>query len=487
MRHLFQPALTHLKRFTSAAAIASILLAAASPAHASLRLIRDSEIEKTLRIYSDPIFKKAGLTPSSITMYIVNEEAINAFVMGGSNIFINTGLILQAEKPEMLIGVIAHETGHISGGHLVRTTSEVERAQMQALLGTLLGAAAMAGGAGDVGAAVISANQNLAMRSLYSFTRSNEQSADQAALTYLDELGISSKGMLDMFEILRKLEYRKGGSDIDPYMRTHPLSKERIMHIRNHVEQSPVPADAIPASFSELHQRMLGKLEGFLHDPQRVIDRYPSDQTSVRARYARAVAYHRMIDHAKAIAEVDALLATAPNDPYFNELKGQILFESGKIAEARAAYSKAVDLLPLDPLIRAELGKVLVASEKPEDLPAAIGALEFSTSADRRNPSAWRLLATAYGRSGMMGQSHLALAEEALLLNHPEQALAQLDIADNHISVGSTAALRAQDLRQEALERKKNKDKKDGLFIAPISSNHSPDNAVDHPLGRDRF
>jgi predicted Zn-dependent protease len=262
-----------------------------------------------------------------------------------------------------------------------------------------------------------------------------------------------------MFEILRKQEYRKIGSDSDPYTRTHPLSKERIMHMRNHIAQSSIPSGTVPEEYKQLQQRMLGKLEGFLEDPKRVLELYPPSNNSVRAHYARAVAYHRQIEPDKAIAEIDALLAQSPDDPYFNELKGQILFESGQIGAAREAYTKAVQLLPDAPLIRAELGRVLLASEQQADLPGAIRALEYSTSADKRNPSAWRLLATAYGRDGRLGQSHLALAEEAILLNKPEQAITQLDIANNHILVGSPAQLRAQDLRQQALKLKKDKDK----------------------------
>ncbi|MCH2546145.1 MAG: M48 family metalloprotease [Alphaproteobacteria bacterium] len=458
MQHFFKARLSH-KKILSALSLSVFAISLLSSTANAAGLIRDSEIEHTLRSYSEPIFQRAGLTPSSISLYIVNDPSINAFVMGGSNIFINTGLLMQSETPEMVIGVIAHETGHIAGGHLVRTTNEVERAQLQALLGTLLGAAAMGAGAGDVGAAVMSGSQNIAMKNMYSFTRANEEAADQAALHYMDAIGISASGMLQMFEILRKQEYRKIGADSDPYIRTHPLSKERIMHIRNHVNQSPIASGTAPSHYTEMQDRLLGKLEGFLEDPSRVIQKYPLSDTSVKARYARAVAYHRLIEPDEAIAEMDALLTKNPDDPYFNELKGQILFESGRLEPAREAYSKAVQLMPDAPLIRTEYGRVLLASENKNDLPAAIRALEYASSADKKNPQAWRLLATAYGRDGRLALSHLALAEEAVLINKPDQAIGQLDIANNHILVGSPAQLRAQDLRRQALKLKKDKKK----------------------------
>lgn len=453
MQHLFTPLRRHLARL---AVMAIVVVLCLSPIPASAKgLVRDAEIERILRLYSDPIFQASGLTPSSINIYIVNDPAINAFVMGGSNVFLNTGLILASETPDMLLGVIAHETGHIAGGHLVRTTSEVEAAQLRTMLGYLLGAAAMAGGAGDVGAAVMTANQHITMRGLYSFTRANEQAADQSALNVLDQLNISANGMMELFEILRKQEYRKVGSDADPYTRTHPLSKERINHIRNHVKASGIPVGQVPEQFKTLHARMLGKLEGFLDEPTRVLNRHPVEDSGVRARYARAVAYHRLVDTDRAIEEMDALIAEQPDDAYFHELKGQILFENGRLAASQESYQRAVDILPNAPLIRVELGRVLLSHDNPQYLPQAIGHLEYATSADKRNPRAWRLLATAYGRDGQMAQSHLALAEEALLLNKPDDALQQLEMAKRHIEIGSTANLRADDLRKAALQLQK--------------------------------
>lgn len=451
MQYLFTCKLRLATRlFSSLLMVACALITL--PAQAA-SLIRDAEIERTLRLYSDPVFEAAGLTPSSINMYIVQDDTINAFVMGGSNIFLNTGLIMKTEEPGMLIGVIAHETGHIAGGHLVRNASAMEKARLQALISQLLGAAAVASGAGDAGAAIMSAGQHTAMRGMLAYTRGNEQAADQAALTILDKLKISASGMMETFEILRKFETRKVG-DPDPYTLTHPLSKDRIMHMRNHVEESTIPAGAVPEGFDVLHERMLGKLEGFLQPPEQVLARYAEDD-SLRARYARAIARYRNANTEQAVAEIDALLAEMPDDPYFYELKGQTLFEGGEIERARMAYEKAIELLPDSALIRTELARSLLAEPTPEHVQQAIRHLEFATSADTENPSAWRLLATAYGRHNRLDLSHLALAEEALLLNKPDQAITQLEVARQYIADGSPADLRAGDLQQEAAKRQK--------------------------------
>lgn len=417
-------------------------------------LIRDAEIEHTLRAYSDPIFEAAGLTPSAINIYIVNDNAINAFVMGGSNVFINTGLILKTESPEMLIGVLAHETGHIAGGHLIKTMDALERAKMQALISSLVGAAAMAGGAGDVGAAIMSAGQHSATRNMLSHSRSNERAADQAALRILDQLKISASGMLETFELLRRQETRKLGNP-DPYAVTHPLSTERISHMRAHISQSDIPEGQAPASFDEMHQRMLGKLEGFLLPPDQVLGQYPSSNQTIRAHYARAVAYHRQAQVDRAVAELEPLIAASPSDPYYHELKGQILFESGRVQDALAAYEKAAELAPDSALIRTEVARALLSGEPGEpEVNEAIQHLQIATTTDKKNPSTWRLMATAQGRSGRMDLSHLALAEEALLLGEPERALKQLDIAKGHIKPYSPASLREKDLRQAAAKLK---------------------------------
>lgn len=449
------------RRFTLTALCFAACFTTSNGAQA-ISLIRDAEIEHTLRAYSSPIFEKAGLTPSSISLYIVNDPAINAFVMGGSNIFVNTGLIMQCPRPEMIIAVLAHETGHISGGHLVRSVQAAEKAQIQAVLGYLLGAAAIAGGAGDAGMAILSGGQNLALRGMITHTRSNEQAADNTALSILDQLGISASGMLETFEILRKQEKLQiGNSSSDPYLRTHPLNTDRIMQVRNHVEQSSIPAGTVPANFVTLHERMLGKLEGFLGEPADVLNRYGESDTSVRASYARAVAYFRQAKIDKAVAQMEKLIAQSPNDPYFHELKGQILFEGSRISYAAESYKKAVELLPSASLIRVEYARALIALEDNTNLTEAIHNLEAAASnGERENASLWRLLATAYGRSGKMGLSHLALAEEALALNNPEMTLKQLELAAPDIGLATPAYLRAEDLRAQAKDRQKELKKK---------------------------
>lgn len=415
-------------------------------------LIRDTEIESTLREFVTPILKAASLEPESVSLFIVNDSSINAFVAGGSNIFIHTGLILASDDPSMLIGVLAHEVGHIAGGHLARGTEALQNAQLGTIIGYVIGAAAALGGGGEAGSAVMSASQQLAQRQLLSFTRMNEQSADQAALQYLESIGISPAGLLELMEKLRIREtiYRK---QLDPYALTHPLSKERIAHIRGHLLQHDSKDKTLPTETTLKHQRMHAKLTGFLNTPETVLQRYDASDSSVSAHYARAIALHRLSMTDAAIEEMDMLLAKSPNDPYFLELKGQILAESGKEPQALEFYKQALKQLPNAPLLLAEYGRLLLAKSPPNTI-AALKYLKQANLLDRNHITTWTLLGQVYKQIGNEGQSALAYAEAALLTNQLDEALRYIDRALSLLSKDSPARLRAEDLQAEVIRLK---------------------------------
>jgi len=440
-----------LRKFFLFSVLTLTWLMAATPAHAA-SLIRDTEIEQTLRDYSTPLLRAANLTPENVRIFIVNDPAINAFVFGGSNIFIHTGLILAAEDPSMLIGVIAHEIGHIAGGHLARGSEAVENAQISSILGYVLGAAAAIGGGGEAGGAIMRASQQLTQRNLLSFTRMNEQSADQAALNYLDSTDISASGLLDLMEKLRTRETIYKGH-IDAYAMTHPLSKERIAHIRGHLLGSKIPEKQVPNALIPMHQRMVAKLKGFLEAPDVTLNRYPQTDQSVFARYARAIAYHRQAATTPALKEIDSLLAEAPNDPYYIELKGQILAESGLNKEALSYYHKTTELLPDAPLLSSEYGRLLLA-QKPPKIDEAQRYLKKSSLQDPTNGMTWQLLGQSYSLLGEDGQSSLAYAEAAMLSGSLDETLRQLARALEKLPKSSPARLRAEDLQAEAIRMK---------------------------------
>lgn len=436
--------------------LGSLIFSLASPAQA-ISLIRDTETEQLIRDYSNPIFRAAELDPDTIRIFIVNDSAINAFVAGGANMFVHTGLILASERPEVLMGVIAHETGHIAGGHLARGTEALEDAQLSTILSYVLGAAAGLAGGGEAAAGILSAGQHVAQRNLLSFTRVNEQAADQAALKYLDETNISAAGLLELMERLRTRE-TVYNQNIDPYALTHPLSKERIAHIRGHLLQQGEKGGKISPAIQKRHERVLGKLRGFLQNPQTVLNYRASD--SVSDQIARVVAYHRLSQTSAALKGINALLLREPNNAYWIELKAQILSESGREAEALPLYRKASILKPESGLLRTYYAKMLLATDK-SNASKAVAELRKASQQDRTNPLTWRLLGQAEAALGQDGNAALAYAEAALLNNNSDLARRYASEALEKLQKASPALLRAQDVREEAIRLQKEKAKRE--------------------------
>ncbi len=415
-----------------------------------IRTVRDAEIERTLERMSAPIFSAAGLSDGAVELFLIQDKALNAFVIG-RNMAFHTGLLIALEDPEELLGVIAHEAGHIAGGHGVRTGAAVETASGAAILSTILGVAAIAAGAGQAGAAIFAGGQTIAQRGFLKYTRGQESSADQAAVTYLESARIDPGGMLETLERLKARELVTL-SGRDPYVYSHPLSQERIMSLRNRVANSPARGKKADGETAYWHQRMRAKLKGFLLVPSRVLREIPDDGSEY-ALLARAVAYHRSPDPRAALATVDRLIALRPNDAYYMELKGQILFEGGFAREAVAPLRRAVALAPDEALILSALGKALLASNDPAVNIEARDVLRESTRRDRFDSTAWRLLAQAEGRLGNEQAASLAAAEHQVMTGREKVAARHAKKVQASAPEGSPAWIRASDILAE-IERR---------------------------------
>jgi predicted Zn-dependent protease len=424
------------------ALMAGALLHAPSAEARNIGLIRDAEIEATLRMYLAPILDAAGIGADSVRIYIVNDDQLNAFVAGGMNLFLNTGLIMRSEDPAQLIGVMAHETGHIAGGHLTRVPMAQRKATAEMILATVLGAATAVVGAPALGTAIIAGGSTYAQQGLMRFSRSQEQAADQAAVTYLDRAGIPSTGLAEFFKILDNqnvLAVSRG----NPFLQSHPLTRERMQFVEQHAAAS---ADlTIPPAWIEAHAVMVAKLRAFLQDPRDVLRSYQNDD-SLAARYARAIAHYRLPDLPLALTEIDALIAEHPDNPYFRELKGQMLFENGQIAAAIPPYREAVRLDKDSALLRIGLAQALIESGDPAAVAEAAGQLEDALAREPTNAGGWRLLGIAQGRDGQEGLSDIAFAEYALLINKPDDARLYARRAENKIVANDPAWLRLQDI-----------------------------------------
>ena len=434
--------------------VAALLLAAAAPAPgASGRtLITDTEIESTIRDLADPLLDAAGLDAGSVRILVIGSDDLNAFVAGGQNLFVFTGLIMRTGSPGQLSGVLAHEIGHIASGHLARTSVAVEDASVAAMLGLVLGTtAAVISGRADAAAAVVQGTTSALRSSLFAYSRTQEAAADQAAVRLLDATGQSARGYV---EFLRILEAEFSAVTGRPtFATTHPPTPDRIAFAEQHLATSP-HSDASPRpGLVRRHARMVAKLRGFLLPPERTFRLYPASDRSVAARYARAIATFRKSGIEPALALVDELIAGHPRDGYFRELKGQFLFESGRPGQAVAAYREALDLLEIS-------GPVPASSLEMARAELALGSAEADRSARRRlervvrsrpeSAVAWRQLAIAQGRTGARGLAALSLAEEALLGNRRAEAVGFAERAQHALPEGSPGWVRAEDIMYAA-------------------------------------
>lgn len=417
-----------------------------------LPLIRDAEIEGLLRLYTRPIFKAAGINPKAVKVYIINDPRINAFVAGGQRIFVNTGLLLESDTPNETIGVLAHETGHIAGGHLARMGVEIESANYTAIIGMLLGLATIAGGiaagnaeAAQAGQGIMAGTQGLAQRNFLTYARGMEASADQAALRYLNATGQSAKGMIKLFDKLAR-ENLVVLANADPYVMSHPMPMERISTLEESAKKSPYYETKDSPALSLRHDLAKAKIIGYSGGPQAVMQRYPTSDQSMPARYARAIALFRKGDIRNALPIIDGLIAELPQNPYFWELKGEALLENGRAAEALAPVRKALELLPKNGLIQILAAQALIDTEKPTNATEAVKLLRQAQRSEGDTPQTYMLLARAYAQTGDIARAELATAESALLRGDKKLALEKAKSAQGRFKTGTPEWIRANDV-----------------------------------------
>ena len=408
-------------------------------------LLRDAEIETNLRLLADPIFEAAGLDAASIRIFIVNDNSLNAFVAGGQNLFLNSGLLIRTETPDELAGVIAHETGHIVGGHLSRARIALANAGTQTILGTLLGLAAAVAGAPQLGIAALAGGLTFAQSGFLKFSRGQEQAADQAAVRLSADLHRSPEGLLNFFEILNSDDMRISGR-ANPWLQTHPLTGSRIDFLRYQVSRSPYKDDKITGPAVERHDRMRAKLDAFLSDPAAALKRWQGDD-SVAGRYATSIALYRIPRLDEALAKIHSLIADYPKDPYFRELEGQMLYENGRVVEARQPYREALRLLPGSALLKFGLAKSLIDSDQRADLEEARQQLVDATVTEPENAEAFQFLAIAEGKLGNEGRADLAMAEFNLLIHQYDDARRFAIQASQNVKPGDPDFIKLQDVQ----------------------------------------
>lgn len=454
-----------LARFTRLLMLALVLsMTAVRPAvaqqDAGPSVLRDTETELLFKEMSRPLIVAAGLDPNSAQVVLLNDPEINAFVATGQTVYVQSGLLEATDNVNQLQGVVAHELGHVVAGDAIRSSSGQKQATSISILSLVLAAAAIAAGAGDAGMGIMMAGQQAALGEFLAFTRAQEATADASGARFLSKAGISGKGILQFFNKLQNEEYRLAIYSKDSFDRDHPLSSERIQALEQKLKADPAWDKPIDPALEARFERVKAKLMGYV-DPKQAVIKYPERDQSVPAHYARAYAYHLGGYPDKAEAEANALIAKDPHDPFFLELKGQILLEGGKPKEALAPLREATQRSGDAPLIAAMLGHALVATEDPKNFAEAKQILKVAVNRDNQDPFAWYQLGIIYDREGDESRAALATAERSNLEGSPKMALASAEMAMKGIPPGTPDYLRAQDIAMVSRAELKKKNKKD--------------------------
>jgi predicted Zn-dependent protease len=446
-----QPSLSVSAFFARLLAVVAVFTLAIQPV-AAQSILRDAETEALLREMAAPLIEAAGLEPNNVDIVLINDRSINAFVAGGQAIYVHTGLIEAADTANEVQGVIAHELGHITGGHINRLHDGIGTASTISLLSMLVGVAAALAGAGDAGLGIMAAGQQAAMGKFLAFTRVQEASADAAGAEYLSGAGISGRGSIEFFKKLQSQEFRYGRSQADEaeFGRTHPLSGDRIARLRETYIVDPAWEAPDDTALQARFERVKAKLYGYQADAKRTFQKFPKTRNDIPARYARAYAYHKSALVEEALSEADALISLDPADPYFLEIKGQVLLESGRPLEAIPPLRKAALLTRNDPLIATLFGHALIATEDKSYHEEAEGVLRSAVARDRYNPFAWHQLGVIYAAKGDMPRARLASAEQQVLSRQYALAIRSAGFAESGLPVGSPDWIRAQDVGLQA-------------------------------------
>jgi predicted Zn-dependent protease len=415
-------------------------------------LLRDTETEQLLREYTRPILRVAGLEKQNIQMVIINDGTFNAFVADGRRIFVNYGAILKSETPNQLIGVLAHETGHLAGGHLSKLRERLAQAQTQMIIAMLLGAGAIVAGASrnstgvaNAGAAAIAGPQELIRRSLLSYQRQQEESADRAGVKFLTATGQSAKGMYETFKRFTD-ESLFAARGADPYLQSHPMPADRVAALQEFARSSPYWDKMDDPALQLRHDMVRAKISAFMERQDTVYRRFPLSNSTLPARYARAITTYLHGDLNNALAQIDGLIQAQPNNPYFHELRGQALLEGGKPSEAIAPLHKALQFSNNAPLIEMLLGQALVATDNKAYTDEAIAILRAAVVRETEAPLGYSQLAMAYGRKGNYAEADLASAQAAYLRGDNKTARELASRAKTRFAVGTPGWVKADDI-----------------------------------------
>ena len=434
----------------------SLPTAQAQKKRKSLPLVRDAEIESLLKDYTAPIFAAAGLNAKAIKIFLVNKRDFNAFVTG-RRMFINLGAIQTSKTPNEIIGVIAHETGHVIGGHLHRLRARVEKAQIMAVIGMLagVGAAVRGGDFGDAASgALIFGARNRLQRSVLSYRREEERAADRTAFNLLEKSKQSSKGLLTTFK--RFAGSLNLASNTNPYQVSHPLPRARISFMESLAVSSPYYNKLDSDSLQFRHNMARAKIAAYSDSPQAVARLFSRDLNSPAARYGNAIASYLAGSPRTALPKIEKLIKQYPKYAYLHEMKGEILLNTGKAKLAIKPFQKAIKLdKSKSGLLRIELGHAYLETNNKSLVSKAIKQLKAGISRDPETGEGYQHLARAYNLIGKPNLAIAAAAEHSFNTGRYKQAKQYAKRAQIKLKRGSPQWLRLADIIKYKVPKKK--------------------------------
>ena len=383
-------------------------------------IVRDAQTEQLLQEYARPLLHAAQIDPASIRIVLVDDRRFNAFIVDARHIFIHTGVFLDSESPAEIMGVLAHEIGHIKGGHLAHAHSSLDDARFVAMLSALIGVAALATGANansdslvGGGAGLAASSGNFGQRLFLAHRRLQEETADRIALQLLGQAGLPTSGLTNILNRLARRE-RYAGAQADPYLRSHPASSERLRNLTHGAAREKARPAADLTALQQRHDLVRAKIKAYTGRPGSAARAFfPSDK-SLAADYGRAILAMRRGEISAARTALDGLVKHAPQNPYFRELLGQLHLQAGNADIAIASFREALQLSPDEPQLRAALGSALLARGRGPDIDEAITLLSRAVTQDQNLPASWRQLAIALNRAGRALEATLATSRSLL-------------------------------------------------------------------------
>ena len=430
-----------------------MLLFTSLPPAAYASMIRDTELESSLQQLMAPLLEAANYPPNSIAVRIIIDPDYNAFVAGEQIIYLHSGLILNADSAEEIVGVLAHEIGHIKAGHVQRRDASIADANSTSALAALAAVAIAAGGGGDAAVGVLIGGQDQVVRKLLQTSRYDEAVADEIGLSLLEKSGISANGLRNMMQRMAA-QRALPESRQSRYYQTHPDAAERLSVYLDHLSRQTGQTTPIRSDILALMDRVETKLRAYVEPPLSVLQQF-TDIGSLDHLYAKSIALYRRGELEAAMTVIDNLIKKAPQDAFFHEFRGDILMSMAKTDAAAQSYKRAISIRPDSPQILLNYGRALIASGRPTDLTNAISALEQARDGEPRWAFVYRQLAIAYGRAGQLADADITLADEALMTGDIQRAINMAKRSLSHGAVRDEIINRANDMlyRYEALEK----------------------------------